>query len=372
MNTRLNLSDALGDSISEEEALTHIKSEPEAYERFLNFTPNDRKIILEFIQGQRGLKITYDPFFKKIFSPTYHPERLESFLSELLGQQVHILKVRENEGIRLSENASYIIMDILVELSDGSCINVEMQKRGLLFPGERSCCYAADFISREYALLKAEKGKEFSYTDLRPYYQIVLMEESSKNFKKVAPYYMHREQTTYDSGAEVATLWHTMYVSLDTFHKVVQNIDNRLHAWLTFLSSDDPADIINLITLYPEFREFYQEIAEFRTNPKELIYMYSEALAIMDRNAIQLTLEAELNETKEELSDAKAELSDTREQLSDAKAELSDAKTELNETKAELSDAKEQIAEKDDIIAKQLAELAKYKELYGENTTTDQ
>ena len=358
MNTHLNLSDALGNSISEDDALSLIKSEPEAYERFQSFSPNDRKTLLEFIQGQRGLKITYDPFFKKIFSPTYHPERLEGFLSELLGQKVHIIKVRENEGIRLSENASYIIMDILVELSDGSCINVEMQKRGLLFPGERSCCYAADFISREYALLKAEKGEEFSYTDLRPYYQIVLMEQSSQNFKKVAPYYMHREQTTYDSGAEVATLWHTMYVSLDTFHKVVQNIDNRLHAWLTFLSSDDPVDIINLITLYPEFRELYQEIAEFRTNPKELIYMYSEALAIMDRNAIQLTLEAELSETREELNDAKEQLSDTREQLSD--------------TREQLSDAKEQLAEKDDIIAKQLAELARYKALYGDHTTTDQ
>ena len=205
MNTHLNLSDALGDSIPENEALSIIKSESEAYERFQSFAPNDRKNILEFIQGQRGLKITYD------------------------------------------------------------------------------------------------------------------------------------------SGAEVTTLWHTMYVSLDTFHKVVQNIDGRLHAWLTFLSSDEPADIINLLTLYPEFRELYQEIAEFRTNPKELIYMYSEALAIMDRNAIQLTLEAELSETREE----------------------------LNDTKEQLSDAKEQIAEKDDIIAKQLAELARYKALYGEHNTID-
>lgn len=180
--------------------------------------------------------------------------------------------------------------------------------------------------------MKAEKGQEFSYKDMRPYYQIVLMEESSRNFKKVAPYYIHREQTTYDSGAEVTTLWHTMYVSLDTFHKVVQNIDNRLHAWLTFLSSDEPVDIINLITLYPEFRELYQEIAQFRKNPKELIYMYSEALAIMDRNTIQLTLEAELNDAKEQIAE----------------------KDKL-------------LADKDNVIAKQLAELEKYKELYGDN-----
>ena len=89
MNTYLNLSDSLGNSISENEALSLIKSEPEAYERFQSFAPNDRKTILEFVQGQRGLKI-------------------------------HILKMRENEGIRLSENASYIIMDILVDILTGS------------------------------------------------------------------------------------------------------------------------------------------------------------------------------------------------------------------------------------------------------------
>ena len=125
------------------------------------------------------------------------------------------------------------------------------------------------------------------------------MEKSFQNFKKVAPYYIHKEKTAYGSRAQVATLWHTMYVSLGTFHKVVQNIDNRLYTWLTFLSSDEPADIINLITLYPEFHDLYQEIAEFRTNPKEFIYKYFESLVIMDHNTIQLTLETEISEVKE-------------------------------------------------------------------------
>ena len=64
--------------------------------------------------------------------------------------------------------------------------------------------------------------------------------------------------------------------------------------------------------------------------------MYSEALAIMDRNTIQLTLEAELSETKEQLADAK-------DQLSDSQA--------LNAKQAA------EIAEKDRLIASQLAEL---------------
>lgn len=130
------------------------------------------------------------------------------------------------------------------------------------------------------------------------------------------------------------------------------------------MSTDNPADIINLITLYPEFRDLYQEIAEFRKNPKELIYMYSEALAIMDCNTIQLTLEAELNDTK-------AELSDTKEQLAE-KDKL------LAESQKALTDKDNLLADKDSIIARQLAdnenllaELAKYKELYGDNNISN-
>lgn len=352
MNKKPNLSDALGDAISKAEALSLIKSEPEAYERFQNFTPDERENILAFIRGQRGLKISYDPFFKKIFSPSVHPKRLESLLSELLQQKVHIIKVREKEGIRYCENAAYIVMDVLVELADGSCVNVEMQKRGLMFPGERSCCYAADFISREYAMVRAEKGKDFTYKDLPSYYQIVLMEESTGNFLQASPHYIHREQISYDSGAKVKALWHTIYVSLDTFHKVVQNIDNRLHAWLTFLSSDEPDDIMQLITLYPEFRELYHEIAEFRQNPKELIYMFSEALAIMDRNTIQLTLETELNEKKQLLAE-------TIEQLSDKQQQLSDAEQQLSDKEQQLSAKEQQLAEQAAEIARLRAELSK-------------
>ena len=71
MSNKRKLSDALGESISTEEALSLIKSEPESYERFQHFSPDEQEKILAFIQGQRGLKITYDPFFKKIFSPKF-------------------------------------------------------------------------------------------------------------------------------------------------------------------------------------------------------------------------------------------------------------------------------------------------------------
>ena len=159
-----------------------------------------------------------------------------------------------------------------------------MQKIGYLFPGERSSCYVADFIMRQYNRIKSEKGKRFTYRDMKPVFLIVLMEKGSTAFKAVSPHFIHREHISYDSNADVKSLSNVLYVSLDTFHEVSQNIDTKLHAWLTFLSSAEPRDILNLITHYPEFAEYYRDIVAFRKKPKELISMYSEALAILDHN----------------------------------------------------------------------------------------
>lgn len=71
-----------------------------------------------------------------------------------------------------------------------------------------------------------------------------------------------------------------------------------------FLSSKTPKDIVMLINSYPEFLELYREIADFRVQPKELINMYSEALAIADRNTVKLMID----EMKEELSDLNDEV----------------------------------------------------------------
>lgn len=77
---------------------------------------------------------------------------------------------------------------------------------------------------------------------MKPVFLIVLMENSSKEFCEVAPFYLHRMEVTYDSKAKVNSLFNIMYISLDTFREVSQNIDTKLEAWLTFLSSDEPSD----------------------------------------------------------------------------------------------------------------------------------
>ena len=330
-NTPTALTDVLGNICSAQDARNLILQNEQTHRLFLRFPDREQQKILAFLQGQRGLKITYDTFFQKIMSPLLHPERLENFLSELLGAEVHIERVLPREGLPMADEASIIIMDILLQLSDGSRVNVEMQKLGLYFPGERSSCYAADAIMRQYSELKSRLKDQFSYRAMKPFFLIILMETSSAVFKKAAPNYIHTEQISYDSGARVTSLFRTKYVSLDTFRNTVQNIDNKLQAWLTFFSSEEPADILRLINAYPEFIELYQEIAAFRTKPEELIYMYSEALAIADRNTIRLMID----DMQEELTSLSNQISAKNLELAAKESELPAKSDELARLRAE-------------------------------------
>lgn len=349
------LSDVFGVKNSLEDALKLIMCNAEAYQKFQCFPPREQQKVLSFIAGQRGLKVTYDAFFMKIMSPHLHPERLESFLPELLEDTVHIERVLPREGIRISEEASLVIMDILVQLSNGSRVDVEMQKLGLYFPGERSSCYAADAIMRQYTELKSKLKDKFTYKAMKPFYLVVLMENSSAPFKSVAPNYIHTEKTCYDSGAEVTSLSKIKYISLDTFKESVHNISNKLEAWLMFFSSDEPADILALISTYPEFCELYKEIAEFRKKPEELIHMYSEALAIADRNTVRLMID----DMQEELTNLNAQVEEKTSELEEKKSELEEKKSELEEKNNELAEINSELAAQKNQLAAQADEIAR-------------
>lgn len=67
-------------------------------------------------------------------NPDTRPERLNDFLSEILGRKIRILKVLPNESARIAAESSLLIMDIVVQFEDGSIANVEVQKMGIYFP----------------------------------------------------------------------------------------------------------------------------------------------------------------------------------------------------------------------------------------------
>ena len=95
--------------------------------------------------------------------PDAAPERLEEFLSLIFKQQVKILNVLPNDSTRIAEESTLVIMDIVIELADHSIANVEVQKLGYMFPGQRAACYSSDLLLRQYKRVKGEKAKAFSY-----------------------------------------------------------------------------------------------------------------------------------------------------------------------------------------------------------------
>ena len=62
------------------------------------------------------------------------------------------------------------------------------------------------YLDTDIVNSKNEKKEKFTYKDMKPFYIIVLMSNSSSAFLDVSPAYIHNEQTTYDSGAKVTSL----------------------------------------------------------------------------------------------------------------------------------------------------------------------
>ena len=274
-----------------EEVTALLQKDPTVFQQFQALTPVLREELISFCMGNRGLKITYDPFFKEIFNPVYHRERLERLISCILGEKVRIKKVLPTESRRLSSEASLIIMDILVELESGGLVNVEIQRVSYDFPGPRGACYSSDLVMRQYAAVKAEREQAFSYRDLGKVITIVIVEKSSGAFLDNKDHYIHHFKQTSDTGLELDLLQEYIFITLDVYQEITHNISTELEAWMSFLSTDNPADIMALTEAYPYFKELYSDMIAFQRKPKELVNMFSEALEIMDRNTVKYMIE---------------------------------------------------------------------------------
>lgn len=103
------------ESIMEQiEADRHLKS------MFEQWGEKHRQEFLNFCTGIRGVKPMYDFVSKEILNPETVPERIDELLSLLLGQEVHIVEVLPGDNTRIADEASLVIMDIVVQLKDGS------------------------------------------------------------------------------------------------------------------------------------------------------------------------------------------------------------------------------------------------------------
>ena len=159
-----------------------------------------------------------------------------------------------------------------------------------------------------------------------------------------------RLENRFDSGVKVNLLSNLTYICLDTFSNVRENIDNKMDAWLTFLSSDKPEDIIALVEKYPEFAECYRDVAEFRRNPKELIGMFSKALLEMDRNTVKYMIEEqqkELEAQQKELEENKKELEENQKRLEENRREIEVQKSTIDAQAARIAELEAALEKKE-------------------------
>lgn len=298
---------------SEADILADIYKEPALAAEFTAWPQEHRQRFLDFCSGARGAKLLYDAFFKEILNPELTPERLEEFLSLLLHEQVRILAVLPNDSTRIADESSLLITDIVIERENHEIVNLEIQKIGYKFPGERCACYSADMLLRQYKRVRSEKRKAFSYRDIRTVYTIVLFESSPREFHAYPNTCLHYFSQKSNTGLEPELLQKYLLIPLDIFREIHQNKDitDKLDAWLAFLSMDSPDMIRKLIRSYPEFQSLYEQIYSHCRNIEEVMGMFSEELRELDRNTVQLMID----EMQEELNEAWQQKEEMRRQL---------------------------------------------------------
>ena len=268
-----------------------------------------------------------------------------------MGQKVRIESVLPNDSSRIADESSLLIMDILVRLEDGSLCNVEVQKIGYRFPGEKSACYSADLLLRQYKRIRGSDKHKNAYKDMKNVYTVILFEKSPVEFKQFPEAYLHQFSQKSDTGLEINLLQKYLFIPLDIFLRNIHNkgIRNKLDGWLVFFSDDSPERIIELLEKYPEFKPLYEHVYEMCRNVEKVMEMYSKELLEMDRNTVQYMIDEmqeEINQKDEELNQKDVQLSQKDAQLNQINAQLEQERRQYQETLEKMQRQLQELQEK--------------------------
>ena len=149
-----------------------------------------------------------------------------------------------------------------------------------------------------------------------------------------------------------------IYLYLLTFlHKTMENktIQTELEAWLTFLSTDDPEQIYNLIQNFPIFREMYEDIFHLCQNTERVMDMYSKELAEMDHN----TAEYMVDEMQKDLDEAREIIQEKDNELKLKEDTIQNQSDELKLKEDTIQSQSDELKQKEDTIQNQSDELKK-------------
>jgi DNA repair exonuclease SbcCD ATPase subunit len=176
-------------------------------------------------------------------------------------------------------------------------------------------------------------------------YTIVLFEQSEKIFHQFPDTYLHYFEQCSNTGLKLELLQKYLFIPLDIFKKTHHNktINNKLDAWLTFFSTDEPDEMIRLLEAYPEFRKMYEEVYELCRNMENVMETYSKELLELDRGTVQYMID------------------EMQDEIDKQKKELEQAAGELKQKDAKLEQQTDKIRQQESLIEQLTAELASLK-----------
>ncbi len=393
---------AVNDNLSSYDFLSAVRNNPNLALQYDNFRRSsvsnkgwaDR--FNDYISRKKTLPLLYDPFFKKLFNGDEHRQRLSRLVSSIIGQEVTVIDILPSESSSFED--SFIIMDMIVRLSDGSIANIEVQKIASLFPGERLSCYSADAIMRQYHRLSSATStarysddisqdsdsisaighKTFSYKDMKNVHTIVLFENSNSNLinSDNPELYFHVGTTTFNTHINFPLLQKYHMISLDTFRKyrysdIIEGTieikecdydedvyekpltDQMLRDRLAFLSlfvTETVDEAIAVQNIFPELSEIFDEMNEYLARPEEVLGMFSEALRILNHNTAVLMVD-EYRKKYQEMEN------NLRKEMQEKQKILDDKDRQINSQKEQFSVQKEQYEEQHTKDLERIAEL---------------
>ena len=128
-----------------------------------------------------------------------------------------------------------------------------------------------------------------------------------------------------------------------------------MEAWPTFLGSDKPEDIIELIGKYPKFKEMYEDVYQICRNTERVMEMFSKELQELDKNTVLYMIDemqaqidgqaATIDEQTKQLSDKNATIDEQAKQLTNKDTTIDEQDKTIIQQKAELDALKARIAE---------------------------
>ena len=410
---------AVNDNLSSYDFLSAVRNNPNLALQYDNFRRSsvsnkgwaDR--FNDYISRKKTLPLLYDPFFKKLFNGDEHRQRLSRLVSSIIGQEVTVIDILPSESSSFED--SFIIMDMIVRLSDGSIANIEVQKIASLFPGERLSCYSADAIMRQYHRLSSSTStvrynddisqdsdsistlwhKTFSYKDMKNVHTIVLFENSNSNLinSDNPELYFHVGTTTFNTHINFPLLQKYHMISLDTFRKyrysdiIKGNIDIKkcdydedvyekpltdqmLRGRLAFLSlfvTETVDEAIAIQNIFPELSEIFDEMNEYLARPEEVLGMFSEALRILNHNTAVLMVDEYRKKYQEMENNLRKEMKKSQEMQQEMQEMQSNLNKEMQEQQKILDDKDKQINSQEEQHKKDLERIAELEAMLKES-----